>query len=195
MPQLLPLRPEVRDVEGVGFDPYRLALHDLDAVASEALDLGRIIREHGGMAHPEVEPYGSFSEDYRRAEAGMAGSIGRTMAMRVVLLEEEQVAYAKWKRNPVGEPPPNPDITELQWLERIREQRWPDEYGSSKHRKVEPEHDGDRWLEDHALQSEQLEALVSDPPEPIKRALIARFDDIYAMAIAAGWKPKGVKRE
>lgn len=142
-----------------------------------------------GMAHPEVEPWGSFSEDYRRAEAGIAGSIGRTTAMRMVVLEEQMVVYAKWQRTRQGDMPYCPSIAEMEWLARMREQRWPDEYGASKHRKPEPEMSADRWLEQNALTHEQLMAMWRDPPEVIKKSLQAEAPSVYRILVEGGFDP------
>ena len=57
MPELLLLRPQIPEVEGIRFDLYWQALHHLDAVASEAIDLGRVVSEHGGSSHAEVEEH------------------------------------------------------------------------------------------------------------------------------------------
>ncbi len=59
-----------------------------------------------GLAYPEQEPYGSFSEDYRRAERGMDGAIATVQAMKVQLIAEQMKRRLEWEHR--GPPPPKP---------------------------------------------------------------------------------------
>jgi hypothetical protein len=59
-----------------------------------------------GLAYPDVEPYGSFSEDYRRAERGMDGAIATVKAQRVQLLAEQMRKRLAWEDR--GPPPLKP---------------------------------------------------------------------------------------
>lgn len=143
-----------------------------------------------GMAFPDVEPWGSFSTHYRVAERGLAAAIAETSAQRVQVLREQMANYARWHANGcLGAAPAAPSVADMVWMDRVREGRWPDDYGASKHRKPEPEHDGANYLDAHTMEREQLGALFADPPEPIRLALVDSAAQVYAVLIAGGFDP------
>lgn len=150
-----------------------------------------------GLAYPDIEPWGSFSQDYRRAEAGIAGAAADVRAMSIQIMREQIVDYMRWRDAGIGGiPPPLPSVGELVWLDRTTEARFPDQYGASKHRQPEPDLNADHWLEQHALDREQLRALFRDPPPAIDDALLAEADTVYARLLARGFDPsikKGTK--
>src|ERR1051325_8584342 len=135
-----------------------------------------------GMAYPEVEPYGSFSAQYRRAERGLERAAAGTVAMTVQMLFEltakamkgdlvAQIAILK-----------NPQVRELL---NLLESRFPRDWGQSKHREPEATFDAQHWLDAHAREREQLKALFTDPPELIR----------LAMEDAGCWPPRKRKAE
>lgn len=131
-----------------------------------------------GMAYPDIEPWGSFSVDYRRAERGIEGAAAGTVALTVQRLWELA------KRAHAGDLDALRVLSENKIVERLLnllESRWPEDWGQSKHRKPEPEHDGQHWLDAHAMDREQLKALFTDPPELIR----------LAMEDAGCWPPRG----
>lgn len=187
-----------------------------------------------GLAYPTIEPWGSFAEDYMRAERGLAGAIGSTVALKAQVLSEQMKAYAEWSSNrppppkpppkprkpkrgaPAEErlayelamevfeqlsaehaqameawkePPPLPDVNEMMWLERVRISRHPEDYGTSKHRSVPPEYDGQAYLDAHSMDREQLAALFADPPEVMRSALVDAGHAVYRILLAGGFDP------
>ncbi len=187
-----------------------------------------------GLAHPEIEPYGSFAVNYCRAERGIDGAIAKGAAMKVQLLVEQLQARLEWeKRGPPPQGPtepakPGPDATEherelydferiafeakqqlheqamlawmtppetpntadMEWMERVRERRFPKDYGVSSHREPDKDYSGEEWLEAHGLQREQLGALLADPPDAIREALVDKASEVYAILLAGGFDPQ-----
>lgn len=187
-----------------------------------------------GLAYPTIEPWGSFAEDYMRAERGLAAAIGSTVALRAQVLHEQMQAYADWSTNrppppkPPAKPrkpkkgasaeermawelasevhaqleaeheqameswkqgPPLPDVTEMLWLEKVRISRHPEDYGTSKHRRPDVEHDGNNWLDAHSMDREQLAALFADPPEVMRNALCDAGPAVYRILLSGGFDP------
>lgn len=128
-----------------------------------------------GMAYPDIEPYGSFSTQYRRAERGLERAAAGTVAMTVQMLAEfvekafkgDAMARLLVMKDP-----------QIEKLVRLLEMRYPRDWGANKHREPEPGFDGQHWLDAHAMDREQLRALFADPPEVIRLALTD-----------AGWSP------
>jgi hypothetical protein len=86
-------------------------------------------------------------------------------------------------------PPQQPDVADMVWMERIREARHPEDYGTSKHRKPEPEFDANNWLEANGMDREQLGALLCDPPESLRQALADQAPTVYRILLASGFDP------
>lgn len=106
------------------------------------------------------------------------------VSMWEIAMQRYELLFAAWST-----PPTTPDVAELTWLERLRESRWPEDHGASKHRKPEPEHDGANYLDAHTMEREQLGALFADPPEPIRLALVDSAAQVYAVLLAGGFDP------
>ncbi len=93
-------------------------------------------------------------------------------------------AHASWSTPPVV-----PPLQEFEWLGRLKERRWPQDWGASKHRVPEPDFDAQNYLDAHAMDREQLGALLSDPPEVVRLALVDVAAKVYAVLIAGGFDP------
>lgn len=140
-----------------------------------------------GMAYPDEEPWGSFAVDYRRAERGLEGAAASTIAMTV------QGLYELTKRSLSGDELALERLAkqgpQLKELLNVLASRFPEDWGTSKHRQPEPEHSADNFLEQHALTHEQMRALFRDPPPAIDDALLAEADVVYARLLARGFEP------
>jgi hypothetical protein len=139
-----------------------------------------------GRAEPEVEPWGSFAVDFLRAERGLEGAAAGTIAMVVARLYKLAKA-GDWAALDESGP-------QLKELLNVLAHRWPDDWGQSAHRKPEQEPDGAAWLERTSMTHEQLCALVSDPPEALRKALTASAAKVYDVISAEGWRPKEVEK-
>jgi hypothetical protein len=143
-----------------------------------------------GLAFPDEEPWGSFSLDYQRAEAGIAGAAADIRGATIQIMREQVAEHLRWRASGVGGlPPPLPTVNELVWMDRAMEARFPAHYGSSKHRTPDADFDGANFTNATALTHEQLCAVISDPPEPIRKAIVARAADVYALLLAHGFDP------
>jgi hypothetical protein len=139
-----------------------------------------------GEAHPTVEPWGSFARDYRMAERGLeaaaAGAISLVTQQLYLLAEKAQEgdvdAMAALCKNP-----------QMRELLNVLAARFPEDWGTSKHRRPDVEYDGAAWLESTGLQREQLGALFDDPPEPIRQALVDKAPQIYQILVQGGFDP------
>lgn len=141
-----------------------------------------------GRAEPGREPWGSFADAYLRAERGLEGAAAMSVASRVTSILYEQQRYVRWlELGAEGEPPPSPSTSDFEFVLRVLASRYPAEHGTSSHRKVEQEPSGEAWLERSGMQHEQLVTMLSDPPEPVAKALVAAGDSVYALLIASGW--------
>ncbi len=145
-----------------------------------------------GLAYPDVEPYGSFAVDYQRAERGLEGAAAGTVtliAQGVFRLAqraaegdlEALVALAK-----------NDD---LRGMLSVLAARWPQDWGSSKHREPERDFEGSHWLDAHSMDREQLGALFCDPPDAIKEALQDQAATVYRILLEGGFDPSAPKRK
>lgn len=130
-----------------------------------------------GRAHPEEEPYGSFTRDYLRAERGLELAAAGTIAMVVARLY--QLAKAGDWAALDGSP-------NLRDLARLLSSRYPEDWGSSLHRKPEEEPSGDAWLERSGMTHAQLVHMLREPPEAITRALVEAGPEVMALLIAGG---------
>lgn len=140
-----------------------------------------------GMAYPDVEPWGSFSAQYRRAERGLEGAAAGTIAMTA------QMLFELTKRALKGDEAALESLSkqgpQLKELLNVLAARFPADWGVSKHRIPEPEHDGANYLDAHTMEREQLGALFADPPEPIRLALVDSAAQVYAVLLAGGFDP------
>lgn len=140
-----------------------------------------------GSAHPDVEPWGSFAVDYRRAERGLEGAAAGAIALTVKRL------FGLCQRADAGDLDAIITLSKdnnLKELLNVLASRFPEDWGTSSHRKPEPEYDGNNWLEQHGLQREQLGALLADPPEAIREALVDQAPAVYAILLAGGFDPQ-----
>ena len=130
-----------------------------------------------GRAQPDEEPYGSFARDFLRAERGLELAASGTIALIVAQLYRLARA-GDWK---ALEKSPN-----LQDLARLLASRYPEDWGSSLHRRPEVEPSGDAWLERNGMTHAQLVHLLREPPEAIAEALVEAGPEVMALLIAAG---------
>lgn len=167
---------------------------------SEATIRGWIER---GMAYPDVEPWGSFSEQYRRAERGLelaGGQVVSWVTKRLFSLtrqvdrgehpdaSDEERARAIEAAGLIME---NPQLRELL---SVLAARFPEDWGTSKHRKPEPEFDAQNYLDANTMDREQLAALFCDPPETIRGALQDSAVQVYAILVAGGFDPAAQRK-
>jgi hypothetical protein len=132
-----------------------------------------------GMAYPGEEPYGSFSDAYRRAERGLEGAAVGTVAL-LVRRTFDLAQAGQWEKI---------DPKMVRDLLAVMEARFPEDWGANKHRVPEPEFDAQHWLDAHTMDHEQLAALFTDPPEPIRKALVSSADAVYGILLAGGFNP------
>lgn len=139
-----------------------------------------------GMAYPDVEPYGSFSAQYRQAERSLEAAAAGTVA----LFTQRMFELSKAAR--AGDFDALVAISKAGGIDKMLDvlaSRFPESWGQSKHRQPEPEHSADNFLEQHALTHEQMRALFRDPPAAIEDALYAEADVVYARLVARGFEP------
>jgi hypothetical protein len=86
-------------------------------------------------------------------------------------------------------PPKHPDVSDFEWLGRLKERRYPADHGVSKHRVPETELTGAEWLEQHPLEHAQLVTLLTDPPEAVDAAQRETLDAVVMRQLDAGWRP------
>ena len=118
-----------------------------------------------GRAEPEREPYGSFACDYLRAERGLELAASGTISMVVAQLYRLAKAGDWEALNEMG-----PQLKELL---NVLASRWPEDWGTSSHRRPEQEPSGEAWLERNTMTHEQLTTMLRDPPEQVAMALLA----------------------
>lgn len=133
-----------------------------------------------GKAQPDVEPYGSWCREFLAAE--------RAAELLCTELQSQTVAVIARK------PPHMRTMAEIAWVDRLLATRYPREHGNAsagtgQARVVDPEPDGEAWWQQHGLQGDQLRALLKDPPEAVREAMVAEGDAVYAALLAGGWKP------
>lgn len=141
-----------------------------------------------GRAEPSRQPWGSFAEAYMRAERALEAAASNSLAVRVRHIAVSQQRFVEWLEDRIGDPPPCPSTADFEFVLRVLAARYPAEHGTSSHRKVEQEPSGEAWFERNTMTHEQLTTMLSDPPEPVAKALVAAGDSVYALLIAAGWK-------
>lgn len=144
-----------------------------------------------GLAFPDVEPWGSFARDYRQAERGIELAASGTKAAIVARLYR-LVKEERWEeiRASFGDLP-----NAMRMLTHEIASRFPADHGTSAHRVPEAELTGDEWIDRHGLTQAQLGAMMVDPPEPLREALVSNADTVYALLLASGWSPKAMAAE
>ncbi len=132
-----------------------------------------------GRAHPDEEPYGSFTVDYLRAESGLEHAIAETAALWVQRLREMAAQGAVVDSRAIAQ------------LLQLQRARYPEDYGTHAHRRPEQEPSGDAWLERNGITHAQLVHMLREPPESVSRALVEAGDSVMALLIAGGVRVPG----
>jgi hypothetical protein len=83
---------------------------------------------------------------------------------------------------------------QLKELLNVLAARFPEDWGTSKHRKPEPEFDAANYLDANTMEREQLGALFCDPPESIRLALVDSAPAVYAILLAGGFDPAAPRK-
>ncbi len=146
-----------------------------------------------GRANPEEEPWGSFARDYLMAERGIEEAGSQAEAHRVLqILKACEAGGFPYTCSQCGhQGNKHLDIKELEWVGRVKERRFPEDYGTSAHhRKPEQEPSGEAWHERNGLNHAQLVHMMKKPPEQIAKALVEAADNVYELLLASGWQPK-----
>jgi hypothetical protein len=151
-----------------------------------------------GLAFPDEEPWGSFSAQYRRAERGIEAAAAGTIAFTVGRLWRLCQTVERGERHDASDEQRGLAVNALEALTsspqlkellNVLQARFPSDWGASKHRNPEPEYDAQNWLDAHVMEREQLAALLSDPPEPVRLALVDSAPAVYAILVAGGFDP------
>lgn len=140
-----------------------------------------------GLAFPDDEPWGSFAREYRQAERGTELAAASTKAAIIARLYK-LVREERWDE--IGDLP-----AAIRMLTNEQVSRHPADHGTSAHRVPEPELTGEAWIERNGLTQAQLGAMIIDPPEPLKEALVSNADTVYALLLASGWSPRAMAAE
>ena len=146
-----------------------------------------------GRANPEEEPWGSFARDYLMAERGIEEAGSSAEAKRLVQLHQAIVAGGwSYTCSECGHSDKSGvDVKELEWVGRLKERRFPTDYGTgAHHRQPETDPSGEAWHERNGLNHAQLVHMLSSPPEPVAKALVEAADQVFALLISSGWTPK-----
>ncbi len=102
-------------------------------------------------------------------------------------------ALEAWKLSVLAKkvPPKLPPAQDFEWLSRVLERRYPEDYGHHPHRKPEAEPSGDAWLERHGITHGQLVHMLREPPESIRNALVEAAPEVFALLVASGFQVPG----
>jgi hypothetical protein len=155
-----------------------------------------------GMAFPDEEPFGSFSASYRRAERGLEAAAAGTISFTVGRLwrlcqtverGERPDASSSERELAKGAAQALGDAVQLKELLNVLSARFPADWGTSALRVPEPEYDPQNWLDANSMDREQLAALLSDPPDAIRSALVDAAPAVYAILVAGGFDPGAQK--
>jgi hypothetical protein len=139
----------------------------------------------------EQRPPFSMQKPVPPAKLGRSSTAEQRAEWKVLMQQFEQasldydLAFGAW-----ATPPPIPDVADMVWMERLREARHPEDYGTSKHRKPEPQFDANNWLETNGMDREQLGALLRDPPDVLALAIADEARALYARIMASGFDPE-----
>ncbi len=140
-----------------------------------------------GKAFPTEEPWASFAVDYQRAERGLegaaAGTIGLTARMLFELTKRAYEGDAEASERLAEQGP------QLKELLNVLSSRFPLDWGQSKHREPESDFSASEYLDANAMDREQLGALLCDPPELIRLALVDAAPAVYRILVEGGFDP------
>ncbi len=140
-----------------------------------------------GKAFPTEEPWASFAVDYQRAERGLegaaAGTIGLTAKMLFELTKRAYEGDSEAGERLAAQGP------QLKELLNVLSSRFPLDWGQSKHREPESDFSASEYLDAHAMDREQLGALLCDPPELIRLALQDSAYSVYRILLEGGFDP------
>lgn len=128
-----------------------------------------------GRANPDLEPWGSFADEYLAAEQ-MMGALGdQCEASRMAHLARLPASVLT--------------TADMRWIAEYQERRYPEQRGQSNLRVVETEPDAEAWWAKQGLVGEQLRALLRDPPESLDQAMLAEGDAMVLRMLRNGWSP------
>src|SRR5262245_6384871 len=125
-----------------------------------------------GKAFPEDPVFGPFSRAYLMAERGLEHE-ATTLRGKMVRKMADAAKQGNWTLVR--------KIGSMADLDRLLESRWPQDHGTSKHRVPEPELNGREYLEQVTITHGQLCAVLREPYESLRLALLEVFGDIPAM--------------
>lgn len=151
-----------------------------------------------GKAFPDVEPWASFAVQYERAERGLELASAGTLSMVVGRLyrlakagqrgderdateDERELGAAAWKELA--------ESAALRELLQVLQARFPKDWGASAHREPEADYDPQNYLDVHEMTREQLAALLSEPTDVLRQALVDAARPVYAVLVAGGFDP------
>lgn len=144
-----------------------------------------------GRAYPDVEPWASFAEQYERAERRLemngAGTIAIVMDQLYGLAKNAQQGD-RWSAEQLMK---NPQLKEIL---NVLGARFPKDWGTSKHREPEQDYDPSNYLDSTGMDREQLGALLCDPPDVLRLAMVDQAHEVYGILIAAGFDPTAPRK-
>jgi hypothetical protein len=137
-----------------------------------------------GRAQKNRWPYNEFAQKFLLAER----------AQEVIGSEvlSTQLAHVKAKH------PRERTHQEISFVASQMARQFPKDHGAGDGlaalREPEPDIDLNAWWAKTGLDREQLQALLREPPETLREAIIAEAATVFGLLVAAGWKPpKGKK--
>lgn len=116
-----------------------------------------------GRAHPDVEPYGSFSVDYLRAERGFEHAVSTASALRAQAILEAEKDAASWRDNRTA-PPPKPTKPPK---------------GAPKDEQEEYTRDLEQWHTEMAVWATPPTTASTGELEWLHRVMVRRWPDDY----------------
>ena len=133
-----------------------------------------------GRAEPDIEPWGSFAQDYGRATRIKDAYGAQTTTMYLAKVH----SMAEHPRCTPADLAPH-----MGRVLEIMQAMSPKDWGSSKHR---VEHDlptGDEYLSNLALSVGQICGILRDPPDEMSIALLTEGDTVVCGMLESGWVP------
>jgi hypothetical protein len=138
-----------------------------------------------GRAHRDRWPWNEFAEKFIQAE--------RAQEVQGAEVLSGSLAHVRRK------PPSQRTAQEIAFVASQMARRFPKDHGAgdglAQLRELEPELDLEAWWAKHGLDREQLQALLREPPDALKEAIVAEADAIFGLLRDAGWKPPKAKRK
>lgn len=95
--------------------------------------------------------------------------------------EERELGSAAWQELN--------ESAALRDLLKVLEARFPRDWGQSAHREPEADYDAQNYLDVHAMDRDQLAALLTEPPDVLREALVQAARPVYAVLLAGGFDP------